>query len=78
VFSTSLPPYDLFPITCNLLRVTLKTWLEMATQVAERRGAGNLKPLLEALARQTAALRSADWNLDARGDFYPPPAPDGR
>jgi hypothetical protein len=50
----------------------------MATQDAERRGAGHLKPLLEGLARQTAALRTADWNPDARGEFYPPPALDGR
>lgn len=57
--------------------MTLKAWLEIATQDAERRGAGSLKPLLEGLARQTAALRAADWNLDARGEFYPPPA-DGR
>jgi hypothetical protein len=47
--------------------VTVKTWLDTATQDAERRGLA-LRPLLEALARSTAALRTADWNADARGE----------
>src|SRR5919204_531191 len=37
--------------------MTIKTWLENANQDAERRGIPDLKPLLEALARSTAALR---------------------
>ena len=47
--------------------MTIKTWLELATQDAERRGLPALRPLLEALARSTAALRMADWNDDATG-----------
>ena len=47
--------------------MTIKTWLEHATQDAERRGLPALRPLLEALARSTAALRMADWNDDATG-----------
>jgi hypothetical protein len=41
------------------------SWLEDAVRDAERRGLSDLRPLLEALARATAALRAADWNLDA-------------
>ena len=48
--------------------MTLKTWLEMAIQDAERRGLPELKPLLEGLAKATSLLRSADWNADAAGD----------
>jgi hypothetical protein len=59
--------------------VTIKTWLEIATQDAERRGLPALRPLLETLARATASLRSADWNADATGQFDPPaPGSDGR
>jgi hypothetical protein len=35
-------------------------WLAAAIADAERRGLGELKPLLESLARSTAALREAD------------------
>ena len=48
--------------------MTIKTWLEWAIHDAERRGLPELKPLLEALARATSALRTADWNADATGD----------
>ncbi len=48
--------------------MTVKTWLDNAVQDAERRGLGSLRPLLEALARATSALRTADWNDDASGD----------
>ena len=41
------------------------SWLENAVRDAERRGLPALRPLLESLARATAALRAADWNLDA-------------
>jgi hypothetical protein len=58
--------------------MTIKTWLDMAIQDAERRGLSSVRPLLEGLARQTSALRTADWNLDARGDFHDTPAPDAR
>ncbi len=57
--------------------MTIKTWLEAANHDADRRGLSALRPLLEGLSRQTAALRSADWNLDVREEFYPP-APDVR
>ena len=47
--------------------MTIKLWLEHAIHDADRRGLAGLKPLLEALARSTAALRMADWNDDATG-----------
>lgn len=56
--------------------MTIKTWLENANYDAERRGIPDLKPLLEALARSTAALRTADWNHDASGELDAPPASD--
>jgi hypothetical protein len=49
--------------------VTVKVWLDSAIHDAERRGLPALKPLLEALARATSALRVADWNGDATGEF---------
>jgi len=45
--------------------MTIDDWLESAKADAERRGLPELKPLLEALARSTAALRAADFNLHA-------------
>lgn len=47
--------------------MTVKAWLEMAIHDAERRGLPELKPLLEALAKATSALRTAEWNADATG-----------
>ena len=47
--------------------MTINVWLENAVQDAERRGLPALRPLLEALARASSALRTADWNLDATG-----------
>ena len=60
--------------------MTIKTWLDLATQDAERRGLPALKPLLETLARATATLRTADWNFDATGEYDAPAAtpPDAR
>jgi hypothetical protein len=55
--------------------VTIKTWLDNAIQDAERRGLPGLRPLLEALARSTSALRSADWNFDATGESDSPANP---
>jgi hypothetical protein len=52
--------------------MTVKSWLDAAIQDADRRGLPALKPLLEALAKATAALRSADWNADASGGFAQP------
>lgn len=40
-------------------------WLAAATADAERRGLPELRPLLEGLARATAALRAADAELEA-------------
>jgi hypothetical protein len=57
------------------LPMTVKAWLENAIVDAERRGLTGLRPLLEALARSTSALRTADWNPDATGQFEQPPAP---
>lgn len=56
--------------------MTVTVWLESAVQDAERRGLPALRPLLEALAHATSALRSADWNLDASGEFDTPTSPD--
>jgi hypothetical protein len=42
--------------------MTIETWLEAAIADAERRGLPDLKPILETLARATAALRAADFN----------------
>jgi hypothetical protein len=60
--------------------MTVKAWLEMAMHDAERRGLPELKPLLEALARATSALRTAEWNADATGDEFEPgiPSPESR
>jgi hypothetical protein len=58
--------------------MTIKFWLENAIQDAERRGLTALRPLLEALARSTSALRSADWNSDATGESDSLPPPDAR
>ncbi len=55
--------------------MTVKNWLDMAINDAERRGLPSVRPLLEALARSTSALRSADWNFDATGEFDEPAAP---
>jgi hypothetical protein len=45
--------------------MTIDDWLRTATADAERRGVPELKPLLEAIARATQALRAADFNDDA-------------
>jgi hypothetical protein len=45
--------------------MTLDEWLAAACTDADRRNLPELKPLLSALARATAALRAADWNEDA-------------
>jgi hypothetical protein len=48
----------------------IDAWLKAACDDAERRGLPELKPLLEALARSTAALRAADRSIRAA---TPPP-----
>jgi hypothetical protein len=45
--------------------MTIDAWLRAAVDDAERRGLPQLKPLLEALARSTRALRAADFNENA-------------
>jgi hypothetical protein len=47
--------------------MTIECWLQAAIADAEKRGLPELKPILETLARATAALRSADFNDDASG-----------
>lgn len=58
--------------------MTIKVWLDAAVQDAERRGLPALKPLLETLARTTSALRMAEWNDDATGEFEPASDADAR
>ena len=53
--------------------MTVDSWLTAAIADAERRGLPELKPLLETLARSTAALRRADEDLRVPGTT--PPAP---
>jgi hypothetical protein len=55
--------------------MTIESWLKAAVADAERRGLPELKPILEALARSTQALRAADFNDDASGT---PPAAAGQ
>lgn len=47
--------------------MTIESWLKAAIADAETRGLPELKPILEALARSTQALRAADLNDDASG-----------
>jgi hypothetical protein len=54
--------------------MTIDAWLSAAIADAERRGLPELKPILEALARATAALRAADFNDHANGES---PRPSG-
>ena len=62
--------------------MTVTSWLEYAARDAECRGLPALRPLLEALARSTAALRAARWNLEAAGEldehFDKTTSPNGR
>jgi hypothetical protein len=45
--------------------MTIDAWLRAAIDDAQRRGLPQLKPLLEALATSTSALRAADFNENA-------------
>jgi len=57
----------------------VQAWLDAARRDAERRGLPDLRPLLEALARATTALRAADWNVALdRSDGTGARAADGR
>jgi hypothetical protein len=51
--------------------MTLDASLKAAIADAERRGIPELKPLLETLARATAALRAADFNDHADSPATP-------
>jgi hypothetical protein len=55
--------------------MTIDAWLKAAVEDAGRRGLPELKPLLETLARSTAALREAD-RLVAAGERRDPAAPE--
>ena len=48
--------------------MTLDQWLTESQADADRRGLPALKPLLEALARITCSLRTADFNERADGN----------
>ena len=61
-----------------LFEMTIKAWLEAAVHDADRRGLIELKSMLEMLARATSALRTAEWNADASGEFDQREEPDGR
>jgi hypothetical protein len=58
--------------------VTLAAWIEAALADADARKLSALRPLLDTLARSTAALRAADWNSDASGNQPTPPKADAR
>lgn len=45
----------------------IDAWLAAAVADAEKRGLPELKPLLEAVAKSTRALRKADWTDHADG-----------
>jgi hypothetical protein len=49
----------------------IDAWLQSAVADAERRGLPELKPLLEALAKSIAAVRAADFNVNASSDAKP-------
>jgi hypothetical protein len=56
----------------------LDSWLTAARDDARRRGLGELEPLLENLAKSTAALREADRLARSRaGDDRQHPRGDG-
>jgi hypothetical protein len=51
--------------------MTIESWLKASIADAEQRRLPELKPLLEALARSTSALRAADFNAEAAGRRRP-------
>jgi hypothetical protein len=53
-------------------------WLAAATADAERRGLHDLVPLLQTLARSTAALREADRLARAEAEGSVPSSGEGR
>ena len=53
--------------------MTVSEWLDQTLRDAAARGLGELRPMLEALARASTTLRQAPWNPDPR-DMRPPTA----
>ena len=53
--------------------MTIEDWLAAACADADRRGLGDLKPLLVSLADATRALREAGWDAPAAPAPGPPP-----
>jgi hypothetical protein len=58
-----------------VITMTIDDWLKLSQTDAERRGVPELKPILEALARATTALRAADFNVHADPDLSSPAGP---
>ena len=52
--------------------MTIDDWLAAACADADKRGLGELKPLLESLARSTMALRRADVPQTENAEQGPP------
>ena len=54
--------------------MTIENWLKGAILDAEARGLPALKPILETIARSTAALRAASESveMESRADAEPP------
>ena len=48
--------------------MNIADWLAAACADADKRGLGELKPMLESLARSTTALRLADATVEAQRD----------
>ena len=46
--------------------MNISDWLAAACADADKRGLGELKPMLESLARSTTALRLADATVEAQ------------
>jgi len=52
--------------------MTIEDWLACACADADRRGLADVKPLLEALADATRALRAAGWEDTSLGPAAQP------
>ena len=53
--------------------MNIDAWLQAAIADVERRGLSEVQPLLTALARATAALRSTDFNDPHIDELAPAP-----
>ena len=56
--------------------MTVEAWLDAAVADAERRGLSELKPMLEALANATRALREAEIDAPAGAETEVEPGAD--